>query len=332
MLINKLLKSIGLAAITAATMSGCLPTPDVKPEYKDQPALEQRPVISITSSDAIAGNLEEAYVIAGDSITLNVRMSSANGLKSFRLVRATSLAPNFIDLSSANLTGSEDNRSVGFRVPLTNSSWINLGLYVRDNKDFESFTFYRMIVQRNTTGTNDREVVLYRQGQDPAVAVAGTVYAQFISTRKQTVASRYRNNLSIDLAYGVDNAGDPYLFSPDLPIADINANFSGFPSAGITDAFSGGVWETNAPNVSRFNTDSLRRVWTPTAANQKVKIAPNKTYLVRCFPASQLTPPYLAAVNVTSIADSVRFGSGPTAIIRRARGLQMRAVVRILTF
>ncbi len=329
MMFRHLLKPLALGAALVAALTSCVPTPKQEINNIPGPDLVPRPEIRLTGTNWPAADLENAFVIAGDSITFNFTASSPLGLVANRIVRSSSLNYTYTLLKVDSLRGATSgNYSYTYRIPTTTAAWIKLGFYTRDVQGQESFTFFKINVLRPTTGTNIKEITLYRQGLPATVATAGTVYAQFLSTRTQSISNRFRNDLKIDLAYGVDTlTGEPYFFSPDLPIADINASFIGFPSSQITNPFVGGIRPTTS-SIAAFNADSLRRVWTPNASQKKIKIEPNKSYVVRSFPLDPLTPPYNAIINVTSIVDTIAF-SATTG--RRSKSIRVKANVSILT-
>lgn len=332
-----ILKSIktGIAASALlAGMYGCIPAPDVKSPVNPAEDLIPRPVINILGTDFQAANLEQAYVISGDSITFNLSAEAPSGIAAVRTIRINSTTYNPLLLRRDTFT---DNRTshtyqYGYRVPnfTVAGSWVRLSFYVRDKNGNESFRHFRLNVMTPTRGTAIQEVILYRQGFDPAVATAGTVYAQFLSTRRQQTAARFRSDLGIDLCYGVNPAtGVPHLFSPDLPAADINSQFPGFPTSQIQNPFNGGLAQTTLTTAS-VPVDSLRRSKAALTPNKVLPVARNQSYLVRCFPLDPLTPPYCAVLNVTNIADSIVFGSGPNRTVVRGAAIQMRANVAIL--
>jgi len=315
---------------------GCIPAPSIKSPDNGGAPLVPRPVITLTATDAAASDLETAYVIVGDSITFTLRAEAAVGIKAIKTTRINSTSNNVaLILKTDTITDgrTSQNYTFGYRVPNLTAvgSWIRLSFYVTDNNNQESFRHFRLNLLSPTRGTAIREVILYRQGLSPSVAQAGTVYAQFLSTRRQQTYQRYRGDLNIDLCYGVDPAtSDAYLFSPDLPATQINTLFPLFPTSQIANPFAGGIRITPALTTANVPIDSLRQS-SPNLPNNKLqKITTGQTYLVRCFPLDPLTPPYAAILNVTSMVDSIVFGSGPNRTVQRSPKIQMKANVAII--
>jgi hypothetical protein len=325
------MKSINLFSLFVLlgllSLTGCLPVQDQSFNEQAQPNLVERPIIQIVSTNSATADLLKAYAIVGDSIRFTLNAKSGNGLNALRITQTTNLESAPTTLKRETIANSNDlTTTYTYQIRPTTSNWIRLGFFVMDAKNQESFIYFKIFIMKVTTGTAIKEVILYRQGLPATVATAGSVYAQFLSTRKQMVASKFRNDLAIDLCYGVDAAGDPYLFSPDLSQADIASSFALFPASQISNPFAGGIRFTNDP-VAKFTKDSLRQEWTPTASEKKIKIEKNKVYVVRCYPLDPLTPPYRAVVNVTSIVDSIRFSQDNVV---KAKSLQMKANVSII--
>lgn len=328
---NLLVKGAALGLLSLAVV-GCIPNPKIEAPNNGTTPLVPRPALEFVSTDFTAADTASAYAIVGDSITLNLRATAGEGITAIRATRINSLTYTPLLLKSDTFVDgrTSHNYTYGYRVPNTTATWIRLSFHLRDSKGNESFRHYRLNLLSPTRGTAIREVVLYRQGFDASIAQAGTIYAQFLSTRNQQVSARYRSDLGIDLCYAVDPSDNkPYLFSPDLPAATINSRFPLFPTLQIANPFAGGIRPTTM-TPANATADSLRVRNGLQIGNQIQEIAAGRNYLVRCFPLNPITPVYGAVVNVTSISDSLVFGSGPGRTVFRGRGIQMKANVTIL--